>query len=455
MATAISNIALLGIATFVALFLTVAALSSTSFYNVVVLACLLGFLLLSLLAPTRWKLRIVIVLISTGMTLLALEVILTTVEQGERGNTHAEAAERQGVFFDRRSRLEVVRDMVASGVDATVGASGGLYRTPVVDVDGREALPFGWISNRLTVGCNEGGEYSTYVSDEHGFRNPKGLWSSDRVDVALIGDSFVHGSCVQSGATIASKLRNEYPNTVNLGMVGTGPLSQLAVLREYLPVLKPDTVLWFYYEGNDLQDLKLENIHFPLLRPYLEPGYHLDMVSNQADIDRGIEASVKLAIAKQDTGDSSWGIPSWGYIFNRVQLDSLRLRTVRAFQGGDCGGSYDDTWVLFDRILREAKHDVSSWAGEIYFVYLPMFGRYSDMPGCSFAHAPPHAQFRHQILSVAEAAGLKIIDATPAFDAHPDSLGLWEFRLHGHYNEEGYKLVADTVLDSIRMAKKP
>ena len=39
-----------------------------------------------------------------------------------------------------------------------------------------------------------------------------------------------------------------------------------------------------------------------------------------------------------------------------------------------------------------------------------------------------------------------------AFDDHPDPLSLFPFRLFGHYKEAGYKLVADTVLESLEPA---
>ena len=40
-------------------------------------------------------------------------------------------------------------------------------------------------------------------------------------------------------------------------MAGNGPLIELATLKEYLPN-KVNKVLWLYYEGNDLKDLKNE-----------------------------------------------------------------------------------------------------------------------------------------------------------------------------------------------------
>ena len=38
----------------------------------------------------------------------------------------------------------------------------------------------GTISNTTTVLCSEGGDWSIYESDEHGFNNPKGLYSLEK-----------------------------------------------------------------------------------------------------------------------------------------------------------------------------------------------------------------------------------------------------------------------------------
>ncbi len=57
---------------------------------------------------------------------------------------------------------------------------------------------------------------------------------------------------------------------------------------------------------------------------------------------------------------------------------------------------------------------------------------------------------RDEVLSMAGRLGLPTIDVAKVFDEHDDPRSLFPFRIYGHYNEEGYKLVADTVLQSIQ-----
>jgi lysophospholipase L1-like esterase len=119
------------------------------------------------------------------------------------------------------------------------------------------------------VHCNEAGKYVIYESDEHGFHNPKGIWGTNSLDIVALGDSFTQGSCVASDENFVSVIREHYPKTLNLGMSGQGPLNTLATLKDYVQALKPNVVLWFFFEGNDVADLFYER-QSPLLMRYLD-----------------------------------------------------------------------------------------------------------------------------------------------------------------------------------------
>jgi hypothetical protein len=49
-------------------------------------------------------------------------------------------------------------------------------------------------------------------------------------------------------------------------------------------------------------------------------------------------------------------------------------------------------------------------------------------------------------MSTATELNIPIIDIrSKVFDAHPDPLSLFPFRISGHYNAEGYRLVAEAI----------
>ena len=104
--------------------------------------------------------------------------------------------------------------------------------------------------------CNENGYYAFYFSDEYGFRNPKDVWKNKKNEIVILGDSFAHGACVNDKDTITGNLKRllKTEKIINLGFGGNGPLIEYAAIREYLHLIKPNKLIWIYYEHNDLLD---------------------------------------------------------------------------------------------------------------------------------------------------------------------------------------------------------
>jgi hypothetical protein len=92
----------------------------------------------------------------------------------------------------------------------------------------------------------------TFTHDAHGFRNPTPL---ARADIVLIGDSYVEGEYVSDDQIVSRFLQARLNRSVaNLGVAGYGPAQELIVLERDGMALKPEIVIWFFYEGNDLYD---------------------------------------------------------------------------------------------------------------------------------------------------------------------------------------------------------
>ena len=110
---------------------------------------------------------------------------------------------------------------------------------------------------------------------------------------------------------------------------------------------------------------------------------------------------------------------------------------------------------LFEAILTQTKALVGSWGGRLYFVYLPSGARYADRRwaghGLDIASRNAHGK----VLQSVTGLGIPIIDLLPVFEAHPDPLSLFPFRIPAHYTEEGNKLVADALLSALTSALFP
>jgi hypothetical protein len=319
-----------------------------------------------------------------------------------------------------------------------------------IGIDGQEILPLGGISNSVAVLCNETGRYAIYDSDERGFHNPRGIWRSRSVAIAAVGDSFTEGSCVPSDRNFIALIRNRYPETLNLGMSGEGPLFMLAAIREYLAFVKPKTVLWLFFEGNDFAELSKES-KSRLLRQYIEDRFKQGLFDRQAEIDRALTRYVEQEMVKElakggkEVKDDAESVDIW--YWSATLLDFLKLGQLRQTLGLVYGRRAEDSedWYsqaqfdLFRTVLLHAKRSVEEWGGTLYFVYLTARDRYANAQD----------YHRQAVLDVVEKIGLPIVDVHAAFQGESDPMKFFPFRRFGHYNEEGNRVVAEEVLKVI------
>jgi hypothetical protein len=265
-----------------------------------------------------------------------------------------------------------------------------------------------------------------------------------------VGDSFTQGNCVSSDKSFMALIRHQYRGTLNLGMSGEGPLFMLAALTEYLPAVKPNVVLWFYFEGNDFAELSKEG-KSPLLRRYVGDNFNQGLFDRQAEIDQalmqyvekemGRELAKRGEVAEGDVEpDESW------YRFPNL-LTVLKLSRLRGMLGLVYGRTTQDAegWYsqgqldLFRTVLLQAKRSVEEWGGTLYFVYLPARDRY--VYGQEY--------HRESILAIVKSTSVPIVDVHAAFQRESDPMRLFPFGRFGHYNEEGNRLVAEEVLRAI------
>jgi hypothetical protein len=380
--------------------------------------------------PQLARLKLLLITGSVVFGLYVVEITLTMIGRPTAKPSADLAAAPPGT--DRRSKLEVIGDLRAAGVDAwpTVHpqvflGSGGLI------IHGEKVIPLGGISRVRTVYCIESDRWAIFDGDERGFNNPLGLHRRDEVDVALIGDSFTQGACVQPGEDVASRLRAvaSPARVLSLGNGGDGPLMELATLIEYAAPLRPRVVLWLFYEDNDLLDLELERLQPALVR-YLDGGFSAHLADHQDEIDVALRAFVDKE--REATSDNE------GQHFVGKVVSAVKLSTLRDRLGGI---SHPEPSPLFEQTLQRAGETVSGWGGKLYLVYLPDWSRYQKRS------AKPDLAFRGygRVLEIAKAQGLPVIDFQESLAAAEDPLRNFPRRQRGHYSPEGYARLAETI----------
>jgi len=309
-------------------------------------------------------------------------------------------------------------------------------------VDKNDLFPLGGVSNKITVFCKEGKEFSIYKSDRYGFNNPDNEWDKEKISWFLIGDSFVQGSCVQQGEDFASQIRFfTKENALNLGMSGNGPLIELASLKEYAYKKNPKKVLWFYFERNDLEDLKNEKSN-PFFINYLDEGFSQDLYLKQEKIDKKLMNYINVAEQEMLGKVKSPKKISDNFLtFKKI----IRLKIVRDKMSLDRGLDFGID-PLFKKIIIKANNFVNSWNGKLFFIYLPDKERYS-----SGKIKDGHYLKRSQIIDIIKKLNIPIIDIHEDFFVkQKDPISFYAERIYGHYSPEGYSKISEVIIKKIR-----
>jgi hypothetical protein len=392
-------------------------------------------------------------------------------QSGEERQDRAKVAKSLGVEFDTRSRIEILTELRRQGLDAWPSIAPRVvlkewwthyygpfpteYRESLIHMDGTEILPIGGIANKLTVYCNENGQYVIYDSDEHGFANPKELWNLSRLQIAVVGDSFAHGACVPMDESYTALIRRRYPATLNLGNDGIGPLVQYAAIKEYLPTLRPLVVIWSYFEGNDLYDMVRER--YTVMGRYLDDEYLQGLLQKQPEIDRALMGHIDSAMqarsfrAKLVSFSDRFVHPEWhslewartlklSYVWDVLEgaLDFAKAKTESSPPVPYQPPLGKDGLELFRTTLAKAQQVVNTWGGRLVFVYLPRYERYVPEIG-----GQPN---RDDVLTIVRSLGISVVDLHPVFAAHNEPLELFPFKLPTHYNAQGNRVVAEAIL---------
>jgi hypothetical protein len=413
----------------------------------------IGLALALLRGSAATRASVVMLLIAVGVAIYAVEAVLQALPDPPPPSLE-QVAHGRGLTFDGRKQEQVAIDLRAAGTPAWVTVPANTLRNPAarggvaMELEGRPVVPLANLADRLVVHCNESGRFSIYRTDEHGYNNPPGLWRAP-VDVALVGDSFVHGACVDPDQTLAADIRQRWPKTIGAGLDDFGPLSMLGVIREYFSTVRPRDVFWFYFEWNDLRDLTRE-LRSPALRQYLEPGGAQHLVAQEARIDSALASWVdrKLVEASGEARDVPVPAAPPPRPLRRVLAEWFRLYRLRdmlALTEIRDRVSLCCDLATFETILRRAQQDVAGWGGRLHFVYLPAALRY-QRPMSRILDDEIRA--RGRVLRLARRLGLDVVDVHAAFLETGDPKALF-FGFRSHYTPAGYRVAAEAVLRHI------
>ena len=306
-------------------------------------------------------------------------------------------------------------------------------------------FPLSGISNRLTINCNENGYFSKYYSDRYGFNNKDDLWDK-KVELLLIGDSYTHGACVNYLDTFAGNFNLKY-NTISLGYGGNGPIIELGTIKEYINLINPKKIIWFFTEGNDLQDVIREFNH-PLLKKYLtEKTFYQNLQKKQNLINEIQNNKIIKEFNRFDNNKDKFL-----NLDNYKLKDVLLLKNLKNLLRWNLKINFakdkeinDDGLTLFNEVLIEANRVLTNYDIELFFVTIPVY------PG---VYRKDSEDFRnHQkIIDVFKKQKIKVISLKELmFDKSDDPKSFFPNRVSAHLTEYGYKIASEIILKNIHI----
>lgn len=300
-------------------------------------------------------------------------------------------------------------------------------------------FPLSGIAGKKTLVCNESGYYSNYFSDRYGFNNPNYEWDNKKIDYFLLGDSFVHGSCVNRPYDIGSVLRKlTKKNVLNLGYGGNGPLMQLAALKEYTKNIDIKNVLWFFYESNDMINLsqELKNKH---LKNYLEnSSYENNLRDKQLEIDEVANFNLEESFKTQKKTISN------KKFFKEKIINFIKLSQTRKIIFDNKVNTMNYDFNEFDQILKEAINHSNFIGANFYMIYLPSFDRYSK-------NSSELSIIKKKLENIIKLQNINYIDIhSELFKKVGNPLMFFPFELDGHYNKNGYLKIGEIIKDKVK-----
>jgi hypothetical protein len=279
----------------------------------------------------------------------------------------------------------------------------------------------------------------------------------------LTGDSFGQGACVRDEATVPAGLTRAGIATISVAYNSNGPLAELASLVEYGPLIRPQTVVWLYYEGNDLADLGRE-FQFAALRKYLEPQFTQGLPRRQAEVDLAIRAAldarpeirqVEVLARRRWTWSGVLGLRS----VRALLSDALHRLTAappppRELDDAVAAGPPTDQRLSdLELVLTRAQEVVRGWGGSLMMAYLPATER-TRFPAQPEVAVLPKVQA--DITDIATSLGIPVIDLGPALRSIGDAGRLYpKANWPVHFTEEGYRLVTTALAKRLQERPAP
>lgn len=386
----------------------------------------------------KLKLRIIyliFLILITYFCFIILEIYLANIpKKNLNENTN----------YDTRSISQLYSDNIKQGINISPSIPPSYSMAKLND----DFLYLSGISNIKTILCNESGEYAYFDSDKYGFNNKNKIYDSNKVDSVLLGDSFTLGACVNPKDNLASQISLITKNKLlNLGYSGNGPLISMVTMFEYLEDVYFSKLIYVYFGGNDLWDLKNE-LKNSKLKSYLkEEKVFQDIKKNNFEKDKNLKKLIESEFGNFQVNKSQQHFKDYLKLVKIREISKKVLPKKQkhtACKHCEFMASTDDAEkkILInelDKILEKMYEFAEKKNAKFYIIYLPEIGRYKN-DNIKIENFNNISDVK-KLFSKYE----NFIDISSYLDEEKNPLKYYPFEREWHFNEEGYKKVSEII----------
>ena len=184
-------------------------------------------------------------------------------------------------------------------------------------------------------------------------------------------------------------------------------------------------VIWVYFEGNDLYDLKNELNNKVLINYLNDPNFSQKLKLKQNKIDKVAQKIISQKLLKSENESLFFKFIKLYYTRSLIKFTSVPRTEL--FENES----------QFIRILKLTKNLVEKNNSKLFFVYLPEYNRYiTKYDNTNYT----------KIKKIINELKIPFIDIhNEVFKKEKNPLNLFPFGMKGHFNQQGYKKTAEFI----------
>jgi len=263
-----------------------------------------------------------------------------------------------------------------------------------------------------------------YQTDMFGNRENLDSYYS-KVDVVLLGDSYL-SVAINEPFDLTSNLRKLTGLTfLNLGKNGSGPSAQYQRLKYLTKDTKFKTIFFFFYEGNDYQEINTIDLETNLtLEHNVNKNYFLDY--NVSDFRVREYKKNYFILFKIFLSEHFRGFATFFTYFKKYPelLNKDDYNKV----------------CLFTKNFLDSKNVESR-----YIYYIPKYTRHALIKSQNHPQIKQLDILKMNVREIAQLNNFIFIDGDDAFNGIDNILDVYHYRYPTHFNSYGYRLMAEHI----------